>query len=301
KLQACSSLAGYDRTLAEIREQYPTHLHPGTDREESVADYLESIHPTAWTRFGNYVHSDAEAAAIRERWLGVPSYGDPLPLYGTRTTSANEGENNALQWNNARIEGAPSATAIDEEVRSVAKMSVLESSNSSFYVDESKLDAKNNAYTRRHEVNLAEGTCRRCHIREQCQIPCRRILAVLFKRRRDHPITKATLEDLFHPAYLTPSFSRAFEDEQPSVQEEDRVHDEVMNAFGSLLTGAIPKKRRPYHCTTSNQTGHNAVTSPGINVGVELDGIPISPGVYTVGRSPFVELEIDHLYCSCIL
>lgn len=108
-LQVSPTLYRFDATLAEIREAFPTPIHAGTDKEEYVSDYLAAMHPVSWARFANLGMPEAEIQLISTRWQAVNAYGRAVPMYGTRTTSANEGENNALNWSSLRSLDVPAA------------------------------------------------------------------------------------------------------------------------------------------------------------------------------------------------
>ncbi|EGZ28517.1 hypothetical protein PHYSODRAFT_294063 [Phytophthora sojae] len=57
----------------------------------------------------SYLSFATEAAAKTERWGAANPFGLAVPLCGTRTTSTNEGENNALSWAGLRGMVVPSA------------------------------------------------------------------------------------------------------------------------------------------------------------------------------------------------
>ncbi|ETI30159.1 hypothetical protein F443_22720 [Phytophthora nicotianae P1569] len=45
-----------------------------------------------------------ETKWIEDNWSSVPKHGDTLPIFGIRTTSAVEGENNGLLWGRVRAQ-----------------------------------------------------------------------------------------------------------------------------------------------------------------------------------------------------
>jgi hypothetical protein len=102
KLQKVSTRIQFEAILDEIREALPRPINEGTADEEYVSDYLKAIHPTSWTLMGNYSLSAAEVEWLQHEWVDIPSYGEPLPLFGVKTTSGVEGQNNATLWSGLR-------------------------------------------------------------------------------------------------------------------------------------------------------------------------------------------------------
>ncbi|KAE9004115.1 hypothetical protein PR001_g17800 [Phytophthora rubi] len=98
-LQASTTLNEYEHVLAQVQELFPsprTVMVNGAAQAQTAAQYLRGIHPTSWTKFGTGVLSLEESEAVDSEWKCVTSYGDGCPLFGGRTTSAIEGQNNAL-------------------------------------------------------------------------------------------------------------------------------------------------------------------------------------------------------------
>lgn len=101
------TIEAYEAALASIASTYPLAIHPRTQREETLSDHLRKIHPTSWTVFGNSEHIVAKLEYLRSGWPLHKAYGRPTPLFGIRTTSAAEGENNGLLWCLARVRSPP--------------------------------------------------------------------------------------------------------------------------------------------------------------------------------------------------
>lgn len=98
-LQATTTFVEYEEMLAEIKEHFPatrTVKVNGVLQTQTVADYLRKIHPTSWTKFGNCHLTPEETAVVGADWGDLDSYGDGCSLFAGRTTSAVEGQNNAL-------------------------------------------------------------------------------------------------------------------------------------------------------------------------------------------------------------
>ncbi|KAF4130687.1 hypothetical protein GN958_ATG20141 [Phytophthora infestans] len=51
-----------------------------------------------WTVIGNLQPSSDERTWLEASWSGVEAFGEAMPLFGVRTTSGVEGENNGLLW-----------------------------------------------------------------------------------------------------------------------------------------------------------------------------------------------------------
>lgn len=98
RLQATELRKEYEQVMGEIRQSFPIPDQPGSRGQSTVADYLVSIHPTNWTRFGNCTLSNAEVEYLQIQWKKKKSHGRPIPLFGVRTTSGTEGKNNAIIW-----------------------------------------------------------------------------------------------------------------------------------------------------------------------------------------------------------
>ncbi|GMF41304.1 unnamed protein product [Phytophthora fragariaefolia] len=89
----------YDTVLEEIHQAFPasrTIQKYGTAYTQTAAEYFSIIHPTSWTKFGNSFLTPEESVVIAARWNPNNAYGDVCALYSGRTTSAIEGQNNAL-------------------------------------------------------------------------------------------------------------------------------------------------------------------------------------------------------------
>lgn len=99
RLQATTTLNDFERVLSDIQVSYPsprTVKGNGSLQRQTVAEYLRAIHPASWTKFGNGPVTPEESDAVATEWESAKSYGDGLPLFAGRTTSAVEGQNNAL-------------------------------------------------------------------------------------------------------------------------------------------------------------------------------------------------------------
>ncbi|KAF4141276.1 hypothetical protein GN958_ATG09541 [Phytophthora infestans] len=207
----------------------------GNPTEEFVWTYLQEIHPTSWTVLGNSDLSDNETAWLKENWKDTSSYGFGLPLFGVRSSSGVEGDNNGLSWKRARnnlvfralrayclravenqyalLETAQSWVAeqfditphaqklFDAEQKHVAKLTVLPSQIGCFYVFQPFDRSDVASATIMFRTNMISGKCRPCRVSEQLEIPCRHIQAVLFDLERRNP-GKIPVLQYFHPAYL---------------------------------------------------------------------------------------------------
>ncbi|EGZ24888.1 hypothetical protein PHYSODRAFT_444722, partial [Phytophthora sojae] len=71
-------------------------LQATTTQTQSAAEYLRALHPGSWTKFGNCALDPEEIFAVEIQWKQARSYGAPCALFAGRTTSAVEGQNNAL-------------------------------------------------------------------------------------------------------------------------------------------------------------------------------------------------------------
>ncbi|EGZ30173.1 hypothetical protein PHYSODRAFT_448534, partial [Phytophthora sojae] len=104
-LQDASTTAGFDHVASSIEGRYPTGISKiVADQlvEEQVFRYLRSIHPTDWCVVGYMQPTAEEKKWLADSWDPFSSHGDPLTLFGVRTTSAAEGENNGLLWKGVR-------------------------------------------------------------------------------------------------------------------------------------------------------------------------------------------------------
>ncbi|GMF58889.1 unnamed protein product [Phytophthora fragariaefolia] len=104
-LQAASTTEGYEHVKSAISAKYPKDISKVVGEkvvDEYIWSCLCSIHPTDWSVVGNIEATPHEAKWLSENWAGIRTHGDPLPLFGVRTTSAIEGENNGLLWGRVR-------------------------------------------------------------------------------------------------------------------------------------------------------------------------------------------------------
>lgn len=182
------------RLIAMMLEKYSALSKNGLN----IQEYMMSIHPTSWSQFGNFDENFTG-------WSGVRTYGCKLPLYGTKTTSANEGDNNGLMWNDMRNQ-LPCAALLsylhrvlniharnmklakeamdsmvitryaaglfDKEGGEVVDLKVqLESSDGRCLVWNARYP------NRTYRVNVYAGSCSRCGVRYHVRIPCRHLLA----------------------------------------------------------------------------------------------------------------------------
>ncbi|EEY56957.1 uncharacterized protein PITG_10504 [Phytophthora infestans T30-4] len=106
-LQGASTTEGYELIKTKIASKYPAGISKVFAEkivEEHVWSYLCSIYPTDWCVVGNMKATTKELKWIDDNWSSVPMHGDALPLFGIRTTSAVEGENNGLLWGRVRTQ-----------------------------------------------------------------------------------------------------------------------------------------------------------------------------------------------------
>ncbi|KAF1777281.1 hypothetical protein GQ600_11764 [Phytophthora cactorum] len=78
KLQAASTLNEYEDVLSEIGNQFPSPRNvtvAGQVESQTVKQYLRTIYPTSWTRFGNNLLTQGASVAIAETWKNANSYG----------------------------------------------------------------------------------------------------------------------------------------------------------------------------------------------------------------------------------
>ncbi|GMF43810.1 unnamed protein product [Phytophthora fragariaefolia] len=99
RLQATTTLDEYNKALAVVEKQFPgvrIRSVNGQRQTQSAAEYLRALHPGCWTKFGNCALDPEEISAVEVQWKQARSYGAFCPLFAGRTTSAVEGQNNAL-------------------------------------------------------------------------------------------------------------------------------------------------------------------------------------------------------------
>jgi hypothetical protein len=187
-----------------------------------------------------------ESAWLSKSWANVPKHGDSLPLFGVRSTSAVEGDNNGLlwkgvrnkqvlgslmayctralqvlekrkklvsDWNEARFDVTPHAKELfDDEKLRVALQTVIKGAHPIFYVFDA-FDPRNASGTAHmYEVDMASRKCTRCTVSEQLQVPCRHIQAVLYELSKS-PASERFQWDVkkfFHDAYTVPKMVEAF-------------------------------------------------------------------------------------------
>ncbi|KUF92371.1 hypothetical protein AM588_10008974 [Phytophthora nicotianae] len=240
-LQSSRTVREYERNIDFIRSRFPIGVlskHGDKTTEEFVWSYLRRINPISWTVLGNSSLDPGEVKWLDDNWKGAESYGDSLPLYGVRSTSGAEGDNNGLLWTGARnnllfralrayclralttrnallkeanawmaqeLDVTPHAKKLfDDEKRHVAKLTVVQSNLSCFYVFDPFERSNVASSTTMFETNMANGKCRPCRVEEQLNIPCRHIQAVLYELERQNPgrIPVYNTLQYFHSAYL---------------------------------------------------------------------------------------------------
>ncbi|ETN11026.1 hypothetical protein PPTG_10038 [Phytophthora nicotianae INRA-310] len=106
-LQGASTTEGYELIKAKIASKYPAGISKVVAEkvvEEHVWSYLCSIHPTDWSVVGNMKATAEETKWIEDNWSSISKHSDALPLFGIRTTSAVQGENNGLLWGRVRTQ-----------------------------------------------------------------------------------------------------------------------------------------------------------------------------------------------------
>ncbi|KAG6954601.1 hypothetical protein JG687_00011726 [Phytophthora cactorum] len=158
KLQAASTLNEYEDVLSEIGNQFPSPRNvtvAGQVESQTVKQYLRTIYPTSWTRFGNNLLTQGASVAIAETWKNANSYGAACPLLGGRTTSAVEGQNNAAvatlsakkksaqTWLRGEHTVTPRASAMfKKQVRAAAQCTARKSTENIFHVDDAAVSVE---------------------------------------------------------------------------------------------------------------------------------------------------------------
>lgn len=244
KLQACTSLRAYEAVLGEIREEFPVPVKPNTTDELYVADYLHDLHPTCWTRFGNSKLSEEEQQHINCNWKNEDAYGSPQPLFGYRTTSGAEGENNALLLDGIRSVTVPESFRLFC-IRILKVVKVRETTSSNWIKNKHTITPRAKAlfdienqlsptvvatktspsqyYTVEHfsapaktktfSVDLSTRECYRCPTAQMLRMPCRHILSALYARQINDGVSIADAVELcFHQAYTCNKFAECFSD-----------------------------------------------------------------------------------------
>ena len=73
-------------------------------------------------------------------------------------------------------------------------------------------------------------------------------------------------------------------------------NDRIESFFADAVRGQLPKKRRGYCCSSCGETGHNKSKCTKLNGNLDTEEDEgIVPGEYTVGRCPFVDLQVHHV------
>ncbi|EGZ21033.1 hypothetical protein PHYSODRAFT_492653 [Phytophthora sojae] len=101
---------------------------------------------------------------------------------------------------------------LDAEKKHIAKQNVLPAKEPLFYVFDAFDERNVCGNTIVAEVDMDKGTCTRCMVSEQLQVPCRHIQAVIFSRSKlkDSPLPMYDTCHYFHQAYLVPKLYNAF-------------------------------------------------------------------------------------------
>lgn len=310
KLQACNSRRGYESVLREIRKEFPVPIHARSAKEEYIDDYLRKIHPTSWSRFGNFSHDEDDIAYIKKHWSKTPSYGSPKPLCGVRTTSGAEGENNALLWNSLRSSQVPAAfirfcsrvmiavnssgrisstwqtakhdvtpyakKVFDEELRKSTMLKLIRSPPQSYLAEEyyaSQMETSSHIIrgSQFYRVNLESQQCSRCPVREMQVMPCRHLIAAIYKEKcvnRSLSIREELLRT-FHRAYTISSFHRAFKDVSIFLPIESELDSDVAmhppphyRQAGRAVGPLKPKKDRQNYAKRYLSNGEVPYTRP---------------------------------------
>ncbi|KAG6963466.1 hypothetical protein JG688_00008124 [Phytophthora aleatoria] len=97
RLQATTTLNEYEIVLSEIHKQYPSPRSlrgEGNPNPQTVVQYLHTLHPTSWTKFGNGLLTPEESMSISGEWKNISWYGNRCSLFAGRITSTVEGTNN---------------------------------------------------------------------------------------------------------------------------------------------------------------------------------------------------------------
>ncbi|ETK70908.1 hypothetical protein F441_06983 [Phytophthora nicotianae CJ01A1] len=152
-----------------------------------------------------------ETKWIEDNWSSIPKHSDALPLFGILTTSAVQGENNGLLWGRVRTQlvlGSVMAYCtralkvlqklkelvqewnsasrditthalkeFGKEKEMVAHQTVVQEDESLFFVFDAFDSRGLGGDAHLCEVNMDCGTCTRCTVAEQMQVPCRHMQA----------------------------------------------------------------------------------------------------------------------------
>ncbi|KAE9051706.1 hypothetical protein PR003_g1481 [Phytophthora rubi] len=248
-LKASRSMRGYEHNINRLRKLFPTPITTAVDgkpKQEYVDSYLRSIHPTNWTVVGNSTLSGEESKWLGGNWNVTSTYGDGMPLFGVRSTSGAEGDNNGLLWKRARslsvfralrayclravrscrslvtetdkwvaadCDITPHAKRLfDDDMSHVAKLTVVPSKMPCVYVFDPFDRSDVASATTMYETNMSSGTCRPCKVAQQLQIPCRHIQAVIYSLEQQNKGRPPVYDVLryFHPAYLVRTIHEAY-------------------------------------------------------------------------------------------
>ncbi|KAF1774644.1 hypothetical protein GQ600_25003 [Phytophthora cactorum] len=211
EFQASTTMQEYDKIIDRIRSRFPDALVSGAGeerKEEYVWKYLHDLHPRSWTVLGNCEPSSEKVKWIDKNWSNASSFGRNFPLFGARTTTGIEGDNNVMLWkarnklvyvslkafcvralsvrNKLLIEADNWVVAGHDvtphafkyfvyEKKQVVKQTVMPASLCRFYVFDAFDRNRIAGSTVTYEVNMASGDCRRCPASENTKIPCRHI------------------------------------------------------------------------------------------------------------------------------
>ncbi|POM59075.1 Hypothetical protein PHPALM_36200 [Phytophthora palmivora] len=174
-LQTSLFPADYDSKIIKIAKTYPigvTKIVVDKEIEEYVWSYLRKVNSTDRSVVGNLNPSPEEMKLLVASWGNVQVHGQPSLLFGVRSTSAVEGDNNGLLWGgviNKLILGSVMAfcscvlnfitkrkTFVQNwtKKKDVARLNVVASSVHIFYVFDAFSDRNAGDCVQLYEVNL---------------------------------------------------------------------------------------------------------------------------------------------------
>jgi len=229
QLQRASSVQEYCHVLDAVKY-----------KSENIFEYLLSIYPTSFSVFGNKSLTSEEINLIDSVWGHCDSFGFPLPLHGWSANTAVEGEHNAMNYDNTRIqlpltaltstafrcnvrilnliETATKATSANDHLfQPACQFRDSEVECSGLYVVRKTSDdnvycvckAESGGMRNLHYVNVLERTCSDCVILQQYGMICRHQLAVIRHLRETSGSKRGDWKEIcsiskhFHAAYRT--------------------------------------------------------------------------------------------------
>ncbi|ETM30595.1 hypothetical protein L914_21729 [Phytophthora nicotianae] len=188
-----------------------------------------------------------ETKWIEDNWSSIPKHSDALPLFGIRTTSAVQGENNGLlwgrvrtqlelgsvmayctralkvlqkrkelvqEWNIASCDITPHALKeFKKEKEMIAHQTVVQEDESLLYVFDAFDSRGLRGDAHLCEVNMDCGTCTRCTVAELMQVPCCHMQAAALWRskQKNSGLPPYDIKHFFHKACTVSKMVETFD------------------------------------------------------------------------------------------